>query len=83
MYERERKAKLRYQLKFFMVLPMAIGILGGLVFAWLTAKARLYTPSEVLQFACRLMGIYLIWILIWVLVYLIIQYKQWKYVEKE
>lgn len=83
MHEKERKAKIRYQLKIFIVVPMSFGILGGIIFAGLTAKARLFTGLETLQFAGCMAAVCLIWILIWVLVYLILKRNVWKYVEKE
>lgn len=83
MKEKERKAKLTYQMRFFMVIPMMPGLLCGVVFAAVTAKARLYTGPEILYFVGSLSVIYGIWILIWVLVYLILKRNIWKYVEKE
>lgn len=83
MHEKERKAKIRYQLKFFIVVPMSFGILGGIIFAGLTAKARLFTELETLQFAGCMAAVCLIWILVWVLVYLVMKWNIWRHVEKE
>lgn len=83
MHEKERKAKIRYQLKFFIVVPMSFGILGGIIFAGLTAKARLFTGLETLQFAGCMAVVCLIWILVWVLVYLVMKWNIWRHVEKE
>lgn len=83
MHEKERKAKIRYQLKFFIVVPMSFGILGGIIFAGLTAKARLFTGLETLQFAGCMAAVCLIWILVWVLVYLVMKWNIWRHVEKE
>ena len=83
MHEKERKAKIRYQLKFFITVPMSFGILGGVIFAGLTAKARLFTGSETLQFAGCMTAVCLIWILAWVLVYLVMKWNIWRHVEKE
>lgn len=83
MHEKERKAKIRYQLKFFIVVPMSFGILGGIIFAGLTAKARLFTGLETLQFAGCMVAVCLIWILVWGLVYLVMKWNIWRHVEKE
>lgn len=83
MHEKERKAKIRYQLKFFIVVPMSFGILGGIISAGLTAKARLFTGLETLQFAGCMAVVCLIWILVWVLVYLVMKWNIWRHVEKE
>lgn len=83
MHEKDRKAKIRYQLKFFVTVPMSFGILGGIIFAGLTAKARLFTRLETLQFAGCMAMVCLIWILAWILVYLTMKWNIWRYVEKE
>ena len=83
MHEKERKAKIWYQLRFFITVPMSFGILGGIIFAGLTAKARLFTGPETLQFAGCMAAVCLIWILAWVLVYLVMKWNIWRHVEKE
>ena len=69
MREKKRKAKLAYQMGFFLYLPMLSGVFCGVVFAALTAKARLYTGSEIWHFAGSLAAVYGIWCLVWVLAY--------------
>lgn len=83
MHEKERKAKLRYQIRMFVLIPVLSGITGGVIFAALTAKARLYTMQETLQFAGYLGMIYLIWILVWAAVCQVMNWNIWKHVEKE
>lgn len=83
MHEKERKNKISYQMKFFILVPLMFGMIGGMTFGGLTAKARLYTEKEMIQFAGCMAAIYLLWILFWVLVYLMLRRNVWNYVEKE
>lgn len=83
MHEKERKNKISYQMKFFILVPIIFGMIGGMTFGGLTAKARLYTVKEMIQFAGCMAVIYLLWILLWVLVYLMLRRNVWNYVEKE
>lgn len=83
MREKKRKAKLAYQMGFFLYLPMLSGVFCGVVFAALTAKARLYTGSEIWHFAGSLAAVYGIWCLVWVLAYEILKWNLWKSLERE
>lgn len=82
MYEKERKEKICWHLCFFLFVPAVIGIVGGVVFAGLTAKARLYTAAETMQFAGCLAVIYAVWLLIWYVAYRVMKWSIWKGMEK-
>lgn len=83
MREKERKSKIRYQMKFFILMPMLSGFAGAAIFVCLTAKARLYTGIEFMQFTGCIGAVYLIWILAWTVMYLVMQKKMWRFIEKE
>lgn len=66
MRDYERKKALMEQIKPFAILPMVIGMAGGLVFSALTAKARLYDAGELRMFIHTGFIVYLVYLIIWV-----------------
>lgn len=83
MKEKDRMKKIRYQLRFFFFVPVSFGLAGGILFAGLTAKARLYTGVETIQFVECLAVIYATWILLWYVAYRGIRWSIWQEMEKE
>ncbi|WP_287448289.1 ABC transporter permease [Sellimonas sp.] len=83
MKEKERKQRILWQMKVYLLIPLIAGSVGGVTFTALTVRARLFTVREVLQYMgtagifCAAYG------LLWLLLYLLHKRNVWRYVEKE
>ena len=83
MKEKERKQRILWQMKVYLLIPLIAGSVGGVIFTALTVRARLFTVREVLQYMgtagifCAAYG------LLWLLLYLLHKRNVWRYVEKE
>lgn len=66
MREKDRRKALTGQMKLFTVLPLVIGGCGGIIFAALTARARLYTPEDMSMFVRIGTVVYLIYLGLWI-----------------
>ena len=83
MREKDRKKAVAVQLRIFAVLPLAVGSLGGLIFGSLTAKARLYHGSELINFAVTGGIVCLVYISIWAAWYFRMKKKIWMQAQWE
>lgn len=82
MTKKERKRKIRYQMRIQMVLPLVCGILPGMLFSVLTGRARLFTTGETGEFLRNIAGVYGIFILLSLVIYFMFRVFVWKKVEK-
>ena len=82
MTRKERKRKIRYQMRIKMVLPLVCGILPGMLFSVLTGRARLFTTGETGEFLRNIAGVYGIFILLSLVIYFMFRVFVWKKVEK-
>ncbi len=70
MKQKDRWEKIVFQLRFFILLPLVQALIGGVLFAALTRKARLFTGEEGMEYAMTLGIVYLIYATIWLGIYL-------------
>lgn len=70
MKQKDRWEKIVFQLRFFILLPLVQALIGGVLFAALTGKARLFTGEEGMEYAMTLGIVYLIYATIWLGIYL-------------
>ena len=82
MHKKERKEKLCSHLRFFCLMPIAIGVVVGGVFGWLTGTARLYTETEMIAYMVRMAVVYGIWFAVWMTAYKILIWILWRQMEK-
>lgn len=83
MREKERKKALAGQMKLFAILPLVIGGGAGIVFSWLTVKARLYNSVEIQNYMAAGVVVYLVYILACIAWYFIMKRMIWRQAEWE
>lgn len=81
MREKERKKALAGQMKVFAILPLAIGGGIGIVFSWLTVKARLYDAVEIRNYMTAGAVVYLVYILVCAAWYFMMKRMIWRQAE--
>lgn len=83
MREDERKRVIASQLKLFLILPLAVGLCGGIIFAGFTMRARLYEAGELLSYGGAAVIVYLVYIGFWMVWYLWMKRLIWRQAQWE
>lgn len=84
MKEKDRMKKIVFQLRFFILFPMALALIGGVLFTVMTVRARLFTATEIAQYGIVMGIVYGLYVLIWFGVYKAMKRgaKQWMMKKK-
>lgn len=82
MKRKERRRKIRYQMRILMIVPLLSGALPGILFSVLTGRARLFTNVEMSQFLKNTAIVYGFFFLCSFFIYYFLQWYIWNKVEK-
>lgn len=79
MKEKDRLKKIVFQLRFFILFPMALALIGGVLFTVMTVRARFFIATEIAQYGIVMGIVYGLYVLIWFGVYKAMKrgVKQW------
>src|SRR5699024_7217607 len=79
MKEKDRLKKIVFQLRFFILFPMALALIGGVLFTVMTVRARFFIATEIAQYGIVMGIVYGLYVLIWFGVYKAMKRggKQW------
>ena len=50
MRQKERKKKISFSLKLYLLVPLFMGVVSGVLYTFLTLRARLFSSEEILQY---------------------------------
>lgn len=69
MRQKERKKKISFSLKLYLLVPLFMGVVSGVLYTFLTLRARLFSSEEILQYVEKMGIVYVVYIGIQVVVY--------------